>query len=374
MSTFARTDRSVMGLWWWTVDRWMLLALILLMGVGGLLVLAASPAVATHLKLDSFYLVRHHFALLVPAFVMMLAISLMTPRGVRRLALIGLVIALALTALTLVDGSEIKGARRWIDLLGLSIQPSEFVKPCFAVVAAWMFAEQHGRRRLPGNLISIVLYLIIVALLMAQPDFGMTFVISVTWFAQFVLAGLPLLWIGGLAVVGIGGVVGAYYLFPHVTSRIDGFLNPAGGDTYQVDRSLEAFVNGGLYGVGPGEGTVKQVLPDAHSDFVFAVAGEEFGFIACLMIVLLFAFVVLRGYARLMRETNVFVLLAAAGIITDFGLQALINMASTLHLMPTKGMTLPFISYGGSSLLALALAMGMFLSLTRRRSGDGALT
>jgi cell division protein FtsW len=374
MSTFARTDRSVMGLWWWTVDRWMLLALILLMGVGGLLVLAASPAVATHLKLDSFYLVRHHFALLVPAFVMMLAISLMTPRGVRRLALIGLVIALALTALTLVDGSEIKGARRWIDLLGLSIQPSEFVKPCFAVVAAWMFAEQHGKRRLPGNLISIVLYLIIVALLMAQPDFGMTFVISVTWFAQFVLAGLPLLWIGGLAVVGIGGVVGAYYLFPHVTSRIDGFLNPAGGDTYQVDRSLEAFVNGGLYGVGPGEGTVKQVLPDAHSDFVFAVAGEEFGFIACLMIVLLFAFVVLRGYARLMRETNVFVLLAAAGIITDFGLQALINMASTLHLMPTKGMTLPFISYGGSSLLALALAMGMFLSLTRRRSGDGALT
>ncbi len=374
MNTFARTDRSVMGLWWWTVDRWMLLALVLLMGVGALLVLAASPAVATHLKLDSFYLVRHHFALLVPAAIMMVAISLLTPLGIRRLALIGLLIALALTAVTLVDGSEIKGARRWIDLLGLSIQPSEFVKPCFAVVAAWMFAEQQGRRRLPGNLISIALYLVIVALLMAQPDFGMTFVISVTWFAQFVLAGLPLLWIGSLAVVGIGGVIGAYYLFPHVTTRIDGFLNPAGGDTYQVDRSLEAFVNGGLYGVGPGEGTVKQVLPDAHSDFVFAVAGEEFGFIACLLIVLLFAFVVLRGYARLMRETNVFVLLAAAGIITDFGLQALINMASTLHLMPTKGMTLPFISYGGSSLLALALAMGMFLALTRRRSGDGALT
>jgi cell division protein FtsW len=177
-----------------------------------------------------------------------------------------------------------------------------------------------------------------------------------------------------MAVVGAGGVVGAYFLFPHVTTRIDGFLNPAGNDTYQVDRSLEAFVNGGLYGVGPGEGTVKQVLPDAHSDFVFAVAGEEFGFIACLFIVLLFAFIVLRGYTRLLRETNIFVLLAAAGIITDFGLQAFINMASTLHLMPTKGMTLPFISYGGSSLLALALAMGMFLSLTRRRSGDGALT
>jgi cell division protein FtsW len=374
MNGFARTDRSVMGLWWWTVDRWSLAALILLMGVGALLVLAASPAVAIHLKLDSFYLVRHHFALLVPAAIMMVAISLMTPLGIRRLAVIGLIVALALTAITLVGGTEIKGARRWIDLLGLSIQPSEFVKPCFAVVAAWMFAEQHGKRRLPGNAISILLYLMIVALLMAQPDFGMTFVISITWFAQFVLAGLPLLWVGGLAVVGVGGIIGAYYMFPHVTTRIDGFLNPAGGDTYQVDRSLEAFVNGGLYGVGPGEGTVKQVLPDAHSDFVFAVAGEEFGFIACLLIVLLFAFIVLRGYTRLLRETNMFVLLAASGIITDFGLQAFINMASTLHLMPTKGMTLPFISYGGSSLLALALAMGMFLSLMRRRSGDGALT
>jgi cell division protein FtsW len=374
MNTFARTDRSVVGLWWWTVDRWTLAALILLMGVGALLVLAASPAVATHLHLDSFYLVRHHFALLVPSMFIMLGISLMTPLSVRRLAAIGLIIALALTALTLVDGSEIKGARRWIDLAGLSIQPSEFVKPCFAVVAAWMFAERHGKRRFPGYLISIVLYLMIVALLMAQPDFGMTFVISVTWFAQFVLAGLPLLWVGGMLVTGAGGVVGAYFLFPHVTTRIDGFLDPAGNDTYQVDRSLEAFVNGGLYGVGPGEGTVKQVLPDAHSDFIFAVAGEEFGFIVCAFIVLLFAFVVLRGYTRLLHETNMFVLLAAAGIITDFGLQAFINMASTLHLMPTKGMTLPFISYGGSSLLALALAMGMFLSLTRRRSGDGALT
>jgi len=373
MNTFARTDRSVMGLWWWTVDRWTMAALILLMCIGALLVLAASPAVATHLKLDSFYLVRHHFALLVPAAFIMLGVSLMTPVGVRRLAIVGLVFAAALTALTLVDGSEIKGARRWIDLLGLSIQPSEFVKPCFAVVAAWMFAEQHGKRRVPGNLIAVALYLAIVSLLMAQPDFGMTFVISLTWFAQFVLAGLPLLWIGSLMVVGVSGIVGAYFMFPHVAARIDGFLNPTGGDTYQVDRSLEAFVNGGLYGVGPGEGTVKQVLPDAHSDFVFAVAGEEFGLIACLIIVLLFGFVVLRGYTRLLRETNLFVLLAAAGIITDFGLQAIINMASTLHLMPTKGMTLPFISYGGSSLSALALAMGMFLSLTRRRMGDGAL-
>jgi cell division protein FtsW len=373
MSGFARTDRSVLGLWWWTVDRWTLAALILLMLIGGLLVLAASPAVAVHLKLDSFYLVRHHFAILLPSAILMFAISLMSPVGIRRMAAVGLLIALALTALTPFVGEEIKGARRWIDLAGFSLQPSEFVKPCFAVVAAWMFAETHGKRRFPGSAIAIALYLLIVFLLMRQPDFGMTFVVSVTWFAQFVLAGLPLLWVGALILTGISGIAGAYYMFPHVAVRIDDFLNPAGGDTYQVDRSLEAFVNGGLYGRGPGEGTVKEVLPDAHSDFVFAVAGEEFGLIACLVIVILFAFIVLRGYGKLLRETNMFILLAAAGIITDFGLQAIINMASSLHLMPTKGMTLPFISYGGSSLLALALAMGMFLALTRRRAGDGAL-
>jgi cell division protein FtsW len=227
---------------------------------------------------------------------------------------------------------------------------------------------------MPGNIISILLYLVIVALLMSQPDFGMTFVVSVTWFAQFVLAGLPLLWVGTFVLVGAGGVVSAYYLFPHVATRIDRFLDPASGDSYQVDRALEAFVNGGLYGRGPGEGTVKQALPDAHSDFVFAVAGEEFGMIACLLIVALFAFVVLRGYGRLFKETNLFVMLATAGLITDFGLQAVINMASSLHLMPTKGMTLPFISYGGSSLLALALAMGMLLALSRRRFGPGGLS
>ena len=373
MSGFSRTDRSVIGLWWWTVDRWTLAALVALMLMGGFLVLAASPAVALRLKLDSFYLVRHHFAVLAPSALIMFAISLTSARGVRRIAIIGLLVALALTTVTLVAGEEIKGARRWIDIAGLSIQPSEFVKPCFAVVAAWMFAEQHGKRRMPGNLISIGLYLAIVGLLMAQPDFGMTFVVSITWFAQFVLAGLPLLWIGALLVAGVGGLIGAYFLFPHVAVRIDGFLNPANSDSYQVDRSLEAFVNGGLYGRGPGEGTVKQVLPDAHSDFIFAVAGEEFGLIACLLIVALFAFIVLRGYGKLIRESSLFVLLAGAGLITDFGMQAIINMASSLHLMPTKGMTLPFISYGGSSLLALGLAMGMFLALTRRRYVPGNL-
>jgi len=190
------------------------------------------------------------------------------------------------------------------------------------------------------------------------------------WFTQFFLAGLPLIWVG---VAGIGGVLGltsAYLLLPHVASRIDRFVNPASGDSYQVDRSMDAFMNGGWWGRGPGEGTVKLTLPDAHADFVFAVAGEELGLVICLVIVALFAFVVLRGFTRLLQEANLYIVLAATGLLVQFGLQAIINMASALHLMPTKGMTLPFISYGGSSLLALGIGMGMALALTRRRFGD----
>jgi cell division protein FtsW len=197
----------------------------------------------------------------------------------------------------------------------------------------------------------------------------MTFVVTVTWFAQFFLAGLPLLWVIALGILGVAGLVGAYFSFAHVAERIDGFLDPSSGDSYQIDRSLEAFMNGGLYGRGPGEGTVKLYLPDAHADFIFAVAGEELGLFACLLIVALFAFIVLRSFERLKQDNNIFVILAAGGLFIQFGLQAVINMASSLHLMPTKGMTLPFLSYGGSSLLSLGLGMGMALALTRRRYG-----
>jgi cell division protein FtsW len=273
--------------------------------------------------------------------------------------------------MTLVTGTEIKGATRWISLGGFSLQPSEFLKPTFAVVTAWMLAAQHGPRRWPGNAVAVLLFAVVVGLLLKQPDLGMTFVVTATWFAQFFLAGLSLFRVAALGIAGAGGLVGAYFVFPHVAARVDGFLDRSSGDTYQIDRSLEAFQNGGLFGRGPGEGTVKLQLPDAHSDFVFAVAGEEFGMIACLLITALFAFVVLRSIARLMQENSQFVQLAGTGVLVGFGLQALINMASSLHLMPTKGMTLPFISYGGSSVLALAMAMGMLLALSRRRVGIG---
>jgi cell division protein FtsW len=373
VSALTRTDTSIVGRWWWTVDHWILTAVALLIASGALLTLAASPAVADRIGLDSFHFVKRQFLLLVPAVGLMLAVSLLSPRGVRRLATAGFVISLALVAATVFGGDEIKGARRWLHLGTLSIQPSEFLKPTFAVVAAWMFAASKRSPEFPGNWFSAALLATAVGLVLSQPDIGMVVVISAVWSAQFFMAGLPMVWVGLLALLALAAAIGAYLAFPHVAQRIDLFLNPASGDTYQVDRALEAFANGGLLGRGPGEGVIKTIIPDAHTDFVFAVAGEEFGLIACLAIICLFAFVVLRGLGRLLQEGDLFVLLAGAGLLVQFGLQAVINIGVNLRLMPTKGLTLPFISYGGSSLLALALGMGMILALTRRRAGQGAV-
>ncbi len=372
MTSFARTDTSLLGRWWWTVDRWTLLSLIALMGFGAVLMLAASPAAAERIGLKSFQLASRQIVLLPFAAALLIAMSLATPRWVRRIACIGLLGSIALLIITLLIGPEIKGATRWINLAGFSIQPSEFAKPCFAVVAAWMFSLRQEETGVPGAKIAVGLWLMMVALLLLQPDVGQAVLLTAIWGTQVFLAGLPLAWIAVLAVVGASGLVTAYFALPHVSARVDSFFDPAAGDRYQINRSIEAFMNGGLLGRGPGEGTVKAQLPDAHSDFIFAVAGEEMGLIACLLILALFAFVVLRGFARLLQENSLFVLLAASGLLVQFGLQAFINMASTLHLMPTKGMTLPFLSYGGSSLMALALGMGMLLALTRRRVGGEA--
>src|SRR6185312_747709 len=366
---FARIDQSLVARWWWTVDRLSLLALAILILCGIILSLSASPPVAERLHLGALHFFERHLATVPVALAIMIGVSLLSPRWIKRIAIYGFAIALVALALTFVIGTEIKGARRWIDLPGFSLQPSEFIKPTFAVVAAWLFAEQKVRPEFPGNLVAIGLFAAIIAMLLKQPDLGMTGVVAVVWLAQFFMAGLRLYWaaVGGLGLVG--SVAGAYLWMPHVTSRINHFLDPAAGENYQVNRSLEAFANGGLWGRGPGEGTIKDVLPDAHADFVFAVAGEEFGLIACLAIVALFAFIVLRGLSRLVQENNLFVLLGASGLLIQFGLQAIINMASSVHLIPTKGMTLPFLSYGGSSMLSLALGMGMVLALTRRRLG-----
>jgi len=371
MIGIARTDTSIIGRWWWTVDRWMLLAVALLIALGAILLMAASPAVADRLGLDTFYFARRQFSFLVFALVLLVGTALLSPVGVRRVAVAGFVVALGLMTLTLMTGAPINGARRWLDLGPVIFQPSEFVKPTFAVVTAWVLARQQRATEFPGKLVATALLVVVFGLLLAQPDIGMMTVIGAVWFIQLFMAGLPLPWLVGLVALGAAGAATAYLVMPHVASRVDHFLDPASGDSYQIDTALQAFGLGGLFGRGPGEGVVKQVLPDAHTDFVFAVAGEEFGLVACLLLVGLFAAIVLRGLSWALRENNYFVLLAASGLVTQFGLQAVINMGVNLRLLPTKGMTLPFISYGGSSLLALALGMGMILALTRRRVGDG---
>ncbi len=367
----TRADTSIIGRWWWTVDRWMLVALFALSVTGILMVMAASPAVAERLGLESFHFVRRQFIFLIPALAIMIVVSLLSPLAVRRVAMAGLLLTLLGLLATMVVGHEANGATRWIRLGPLLVQPSEFVKPTLAVVTAWIIAERQKNEEFPGYSIAGGLLLAVLAFLVAQPDFGMAVVVGTVFFAQLFMGGMPMTWVAVLVVIGLGGMSLAYMLLPHVASRIDRFLDPTSGDSYQVDKSIEAFVNGGVFGRGPGEGVVKLVLPDAHSDFIFAVVGEEFGLFAGLTIVAVFAFVVLRGFYRMLQERNVFILLATGGLLVQFGAQAIVNMGVNTRLLPAKGMTLPFISYGGSSLFALALTMGMVLALTRRRSGRG---
>lgn len=367
---FDRTNLSIVGRWWWTVDRPTWFALLFLMCLGAVMVAAASPPVAERIGLDSFYFVGRQQFFLALGVVTMFLVSLLPAHNIRRLAVLLLLGSLIVMALLPFVGFENKGATRWLRIAGMSLQPSEFMKPAFAVVMAWVFAERHLTQGFPGFRIAILIYAAVVALLIIQPDFGMTVTVSAVFGLQFFLAGVPFIWVAVMLGFGVAGIFVAYHLLPHVSKRIDRFLDPSSGDNYQVEKSLEAFKNGGWFGRGPGEGEIKRIIPDSHTDFVFSVAGEEYGIIACLLIIGLFAFIVLRGYARLLRESDAFVILAVAGLLAQFGVQAIINMGVAVNLLPAKGMTLPFLSYGGSSLIAMALGMGMLLALSRKRYGN----
>jgi cell division protein FtsW len=363
----SRAERTPFGHWWWTLDRAMLAALIGLMLGGIILSLAASPPVAARLNLDAFYFVNRHILYLIPTLVILLVTSFLSARQIRRVALAVLFLSLVLVALTPFFGAEIKGARRWLVILGVNVQPSEFLKPAFVILIAWLFAESTRRPEMPANSGALALLLLVVALLVLQPDFGQTMLIALVWGALFFMAGMRLIWVGGLGGAAVVGLAGAYFTVPHVARRIQRFLDPASGDTFNIDIAMESFARGGWFGRGPGEGTVKRILPESHTDFVFAVAAEEFGIVICLMLLALFAFVVIRSLRHAIRNDDPFIRFATAGLAILFGLQSAINMAVNLHLLPAKGMTLPFVSYGGSSMLSLAYAMGMLLALTRER-------
>lgn len=363
----SRADRGRLAQWWFTVDHGLLAAVLTLVATGIVLSLAASPAVALKKGFSAFHFVERHMIYSALALAVMLAVSLLNSAQVRRLALALLLASLAGLVAVHLTGAEINGARRWLSLGGHSLQPSEFAKPAFAVVAGWLFAQAQTRRDMPALPLVVILGALLAALLVSQPDVGQTLLVSLVWGAQFLLSGQPILAALALAAAGAGGLAVAYQVFPHVQSRIDRFREPNVGDNTQVERAMQSFGEGGFLGRGPGEGTIKTVLPDAHTDFIFAVVAEEYGAIACLALLALFAFIVLRALRAAAREPDAATRLAIQGLALLFGLQALINMAVNVGLIPAKGMTLPFISAGGSSMLAVSITLGMLLALTRRR-------
>lgn len=361
----SRTDGSIFGKWMWTVDRWLLGIILILAAFGIVMAFSSTRVNAERLGYDTYYFVVRHAVFLAAALFVMLIVSMLSPRTVRRLGVLVLLGAFGLMILIPFFGTSIKGGRRWIYLCGVSIQPSEFAKPAFAVVTAWLLSLELQEKRWRAKAAAWVIFLILAGALLAQPDVGMMTTVSAIFCAEVFLAGLPLFWCSLLGVAGAVLPVTFYYTLPHFRSRIDRFLNPESGDTFQVRTAVEAFKSGGFLGRGPAEGVVKKILPDAHTDFIFAVIAEEYGILICLAVVALFAVFIARGLLLVMKDKNPFILYAVTGLMTQFGVQAFVNIASALGMIPTKGMTLPFISYGGSSLVSLGLAAGMILSLTR---------
>ena len=360
-----------MAEWWWTIDRSLLTALILLMACGVVLSFAASPAVAERLRYPPYYFIIRHVLFTIPAIGVMISSSMLAARPARVVSLAVLVISILLLWATLKFGAEVKGARRWIEAFGQSIQPSEFVKPAFAVIGAWLISERMEKKGVPGRIIATAILVTIIGALLLQPDVGQTALVIATWAALLFIAGISWWIIFGLMGGAIALGFGAYLVFPHVSKRIDSFLNPeGGGNTYQVDKALKSLLEGGWFGRGPGESIAKKFVPDAHADYVFSAAAGEYGILFCLMLVSLIAFIVVRGLLNAQKQVSLFNRLAGSTLAVQFGLQSAINLAVNLNLIPPKGMTLPFVSYGGTSMIAIAFGMGLMLAFTRTRPAE----
>lgn len=370
MFKLDRTNTSIVGTWWWTIDRIFFISLLIIMAIGLVLVSASSPSIASRMGAEPFFFVKRQVIFVLLAIALMFMFSLLSVQQIKRVALVGCGLAFLLLALVPVMGTEVKGAARWVKIFGFTVQPSEIMKPFFIIATGWVLSLRGAMPDIPAYRIAIAMYLLLAGLLVMQPDIGMTVLYSVIWGAQLFLAGLPLFWVFLAAVLGISGMVAAYFTFPHVQARIESFFNASSGDHYQNEKALEAFVNGGFIGQGPGQGIIKDILPDAHTDFIFAVAGEELGLLTCLIIVALYAFVVLRGFMKLFEQKDLFTIYVCSGLLMLFGLQALINMSVSMNLLPNTGMTLPLMSYGGSSMMAMAITTGVILALTRKRYGN----
>lgn len=364
---FARERKTAIAEWWWTVDKPLLGALLLLILAGVLLSFAASPPVAERLGLDSWHFIIRQALFAILAVPVLIGVSMLPPRWARIVALVVLVASLVLLWMTLRFGVEVKGAKRWISLAGNTVQPSEFVKPAYAVIGGWLFSEAMKQQGVPARSIATGLMLLIVGALLLQPDIGQTALVLATWGALLFLSGISWLVIFGLGGVAVALLFGAYMFFPHFSKRIDAFINPEDGNTYQIDKALNSLLEGGWFGRGPGESVAKKVIPDAHADYIFSAAAGEFGILFCLFLVGLIAFIVLRALFSAQQQSSLFARLAASTLAIQFGLQCAINLAVNLNLIPPKGMTLPFVSYGGTSMLAVAFGMGLLLALIRKK-------
>lgn len=367
---YGRTDTSQIGRWFWEIDKVLLLLVSVLIAIGLIAVAAASPAAAHRysggtITIPELYYFWRQLAWIAVGVPVMIFISMMTRERARKLSLFGAAFFFVLLIFVPVLGPEINGARRWIEIGVGQLQPSEFLKPFFVVAMAWLLSLKEKDRSLPVFALSAAVTGAIAFLLMRQPDFGSTIIFCSVWLVMLAIAGLNLRILIGLGIAGVAGIVLAYFFYDVATARIDEFLFGQ-GDSFQTSNAMRTLTAGGLFGMGPGGGTRKFGLPEPHTDYIFSVVGEEFGLIACLAIALLYLGIVARVLIKLLDDDNMFAILAAAGLAVQFGLQALINMMVNVQLAPSKGMTLPFISYGGSSMLALSIGMGLLLAFTRR--------
>jgi cell division protein FtsW len=365
-----RSNQSALGIWWWQIDRKLLAVFASLLFLSGILVIASSPPVAKRIGYSPFHFVTKQYVFLFLSLLFMIFISCLEKNKIRKIAILGLIGSLLIMLFLPFVGADAKGAKRWLNLGGITLQPSEFMKPCFIIIVAWILSEGARLKDFPSFKISIGLFVLTAGLLMLQPDIGMTMTLSAIFGAQIFIAGLPLIWVFVLGGFAASILLGAYVMFPHVAQRINGFLDPASVDNYQVEKSLEAFTSGGVWGRGLGEGVTKWSLPDAHTDFIYAVIAEEFGLFFTFLAIILYGFIIVRGLKQAMQANDLFVKIALAGLTIQLGLQAFINMGVAVHLLPAKGMTLPFLSYGGSSMLAIAFTAGAILALSKRQYGS----
>ncbi len=368
---FTRTDRSATAMWWWTLDRVTLSLVFILLLLGLFFSFSSSPVAAPHTEAyDPFYYTKRHFVFALLTAGSMVAISMLSLKGIKRISVLVFGFTLSVMALLPLIGHAAKGGRRWVELGPVAFQPSEFLKPALIVLIAWMFSEGQKGKGVPGVTVAFCLYIMAIALLLIQPDVGQSILITVAFGACFFISGVPFRWILIMAGTALSGLVGLFFILPHFHNRIMGFIQPDADSAFQVTRAKAAIAHGGLLGVGLNEGVMKKFIPDLHTDFIYSVVGEEYGLWLTLILIGIFAFLVVRGLMKAMAMQDPFRQIATSGLYIMLGTQVIINVSTNLGLIPPKGMTLPFISYGGSSMLAMGLTLGLILALTRKRNEE----